>query len=253
MKLQKAGTGEESGGRGHEPEPRRDPWRKQMLRHTQGPVLDRCQGHPLTVESLISASHIPLETSCSRWWLLQHRCLRVPSPWAASTYLAACCRHPCGVEGPDPAPHRRGAPCPSQDPPMAAAPLAAGSVTRAGEHAAACGPCCSCRGPGAVTATAPAQPGGAAGPGCVMPRGHPRQSQLQGGFVAKPSQAPQRNPVVGRAERSRPACLPRGWLSFAHQQALLSSSLPHTGCTTVPLLPQRGSQLGCWESSCLRG
>lgn len=97
---------------------------------------------------------------------------------------------------------------------MATAPLAAGSVTRAGEHAAVCGLRCSCRGPGAVTATAPAQWEGAAGPGCVMPRGHPRQSQLQGGFVAKPSQAPQSNPVVGRAERSRSACLPRSWLSF---------------------------------------
>lgn len=51
--------------------------------------------------------------------------------------------------------------------------------------------------------------------------------------------------------------MPHGWVSFAHtlahQQDLLSSSLPHTGCITVPLLPRRGGQLGCWESSCLQG
>lgn len=87
-----------------------------------------------------------------------------------------------------------------------------------------------------------------------------RSSRLQ---LCDTLQAPMASPAAGwlRAKVTQSLGGQRGaaphaprQLSFAcsaHQQDLLSSSLPCTGCIPVPLVPRRSSRCGCWESSCL--
>lgn len=85
----------------------------------------------------------------------------------------------------------------------------------------------------------PSAAGRSGGPGCVMHTGHPWWCRQQGGFVAKPSQAPPRNPVLGRAERSRPACHAAGSASpvLCPSRGLAQLFPPVRRCITAPLLP----------------
>lgn len=78
------------------------------------------------------------------------------------------------------------------------------------------------------------------GPSCVTPCKHPWQAQLQSGFMLKSP-----SPWEGREEQPHLPQASSALPCTAHQQDLLSSSLPCTGCIPVPLVPRRSSRFRC--------
>lgn len=194
------------------------------------PLSDGLEPHMAAMHPISLWKQVPSRGSCSSIaaWVS-------PSPRAPSVDLTACCHHLCGCGG-----SRSSTPPPCYSLPLGLAMdpgfLTARSVTQAGSL---------------QLLLFLLWPWGTAGRSsgpqlCDTPQAP--MAQLQGGFVQRSP-----SPWEGREEQPHLPQASSALPCVAHQQDLLSSSLPCTSCIPVPLVPQRSSWFGCWESSCLQG